>query len=876
MDMFGIEEMSNKDLSFLDQMDYFLVDTEEKLADAKERIMSVEYIVLDTETEGLSPLHHKIVGAILGISEKESYYFPFRHKVGVNLPIESFILFFKEIISAGKKLILANGKFDWMMIYYQWHIDFEIFADILIEAYILNSDLAESKELALKPLTKKYLGFTPLELSDFGETNFSLFDPVDAYKYACPDGTSPYSLWKIFSKEIEEKQLQKVEQIELAIIKPIGRMQLLGIKIDTQVLKDQQDSMKARIEELEKRIWGYAGREFDLNSPKQMAEVFYDELKIEPLMKGKNPVLTVGADVLEELEGSHPIISAVINYRNVVKLYNDFVLKLPECLAEDGRLHSELNQTGTRSGRFSSSGGFGKGGQKLKVNLQQLPKAKGFEDEKNILIPPEKESLFDFDKIVDEEEVTEKFPDWEKVQEVALPSWKPLRISTYIKVKVRDAFVPSDGYVWVSADYSQLEYRALANLAHDESLINAFMSGIDFHTATASDMLGIPIDKVSKADRKIGKTINFGLVYGMTKWGLAKKLGVTPDEAQILMDKYFKNKPKIHGTVEGKKSEVKALKYVRTYFGRIRWFNTQLDEAQSYSQQDQVLKRGFNTYVQGSAADLAKIAFARVDEAIKPYGDKIRILSQVHDELNFEVHKSLDLQEVCKVIDKAMSFRGVVPGWADIPADIEIGECYGQLKDPKEYGVDMQKIYDEAEPTDVDLELFKPLDLKGAKGSNTGSQANVIFKSSKDTTAPQKREFKTRESLKTSQQTKKSVKTEEVKQSPPEVSAGQKMLEKRNQIQEGVKVARLDLSKAKFPISTIVIHKKADVADDEAYSALTKFIAANFGRYDLVIEYEGMLYKFPDQYRVADNITSIEQYFDVQIFKAAPKVKLTL
>lgn len=864
--------MTTKDLSFLNDLELHLVNDEEKLRQAFEDLSKCKRLALDTETEGLSPFHHHIVGVIIAPSSKVSYYFPLRHKIGKNVDEATFVYYFKKLCE-DHEFILFNSKFDWKMIFHHWKIDFKIAADAQIQAYILNSDLAESKNLSLKHLTKEIFGIAPLELSDFGEYNFSLFDPEEAYKYACPDGTNTYALYDYYEPKIEALNLRKIESIELSIIKPVASMELNGIRIDTDVLRGQMQQMKDRIDELTAEIFRLAGHEFDIASAQQMAKVFYDELEIKPLMRGKEEDRSVGAEILKQLSGRHPIIDFVKNYREVTKLYNDFILKLPECIAEDSRLHGEFNATGTRSGRFSASGGFGRGGMKIAVNLQQLPKGKGFEVDDTIGVPPDKENLFDFSQRYDEDDVKKLWSSFKEDTKEESPSWKKLKITRIIPVKVRDALIPTPGYYWVSADYSQLEYRTLANMAHDENLIKAFMDGIDFHSATASDMLGVPVEKVSKSQRKIGKTINFGIVYGMTKYGLAQKLENTPDEAQILMDKYFKNKPKVLQLVSRIKDETKHTGYVRTYFGRIRWFKDKLEGVNS-NKEDQILKQAFNTYIQGSAADMAKIALARVAEMIKPYGDKIRLLSQVHDEINFEVHESVPMEEAVSIIDAAMSFRNVVPGWADVPADIEIGDSYGRLKGLDEFGIDINAIISNNKfiAPDVD-ELFKPLpSVLSSSGSSTVSN-NRSPSQKKETPSTQPKPFVTRDQL--NSKAAPSV-------TKPSVTASQTISQGRRQAEkmESQKVsssARIDLKDAKFDVSTVVIYRKETVDESTAFNTLKKFISSNFGTNDLVLENDGMLYRFPEEYRISDsNIVELESAFEVKIFKSKPKIKIQL
>ncbi len=371
--MFDVNEVSGKDLSYLDKLDLHLVDTPEALESAFERLSQFDLIALDTETEGLSPLHHKIVGLILAPSETESYYFPVRHKIGQNLDEASVIYKFAELTKKAG-FILFNAKFDWKMIWYNWKVDFEIAGDAQVSAYLLNADLAQSADNSLKKFTKKIFNEEPLELSDYGEYNFAMFDPKEAYKYAAPDGTNTMRLYNYFKPMIIKFNLQKVEWIELNCIKAVGQIELNGVTINIQTLHNQKDAMLDRIKELENIIQKMAGHEFDVNSPQQLSAVLFDDLKLEPPVLHGEPQKGTGKEVLDELEGKHPIIRNIKNYREVMKLYNDFVMKLPECISEDNRLHGNLNPMGTRSGRFSASGGFGRKGEKIRANLQQIPK----------------------------------------------------------------------------------------------------------------------------------------------------------------------------------------------------------------------------------------------------------------------------------------------------------------------------------------------------------------------------------------------------------------------------------------------------------------------------------------------------------------------
>lgn len=1271
LDMFGIEEITGNNLDFLKDIECVLVDTEEKLISAFDRLeATLEPIAIDTETEGLSPLHHDIVGVIMSLNEKNSFYFPIKHRIGNNLNKESFISKFRKLCET-KKFILFNAKFDWKMIYYQWGIDFEIAGDSQVQAYLLNSDSAESGGYSLKKLTQEVFGIKPLELSDFGITNFSLLDTSEAYKYACPDGTNTYKLYNYFKPKIAEYKLEILEKIELGVIKPVGMMELNGIKLDTQVLDAQKTTMVERLSYLEEEIYKLAGKKFDLASPKQMSTILYDDLGIKPrIIKGTggNPDKedrSVGVDQLKYLMGKHEIIALIQAHRSIDKLYRDFIIKLPEVISEDGRIRGNFNEKGTRSGRFSASGGFGKGGEKIKLNLQQLPKGKGFELPLVAYIPPEKENLFDFSLEYDEEELKELYPDYSKNT-----VGKQLKYIKYISVKIRDALVPSDNYYWLSCDYSQLEYRCLSNMALDDYLITSFNKGIDFHVATAAALFSTSIDKVDKKMRKRGKcvtgdtfiftknkglvkikdlssfrrideftdidtifvpnikgeyngsfnfyyngiqdvtnivtsygyklggssdkheikvvgddgfpvykkvsdisledevvlytggidnvcdyhvlknfktfikddraiephihkitegvaeflgiilsgdlsyegnsilkykttdeltfnnlnsllmdiwkcnkqiivdletlsvyinskalfyqikqlffdknnlivpkeilespksvqtaflkgllsnaiiledkleirsasrefisdlqqlflsfgiisfsdkksnieicdiftlsldlfsygsilyrllniekskkfefpkdgsvksgdkvlykldlgsldnflselsfsqkekvldlfsvpggklyalkflrsllpidsckydlldsiinnriislpikniykteeevfdifvpqgnefisngfisknTLNFGIVYGMSEWGLAERLGCSVDEAKSLMKKYFADKPGVVKLIDNIKKSVKSEGFVRTFFGRIRWFKDKLKEANSYSKEERILKQAFNTCVQGTGADFAKIALARVYNAIKPYGDKVRILSQVHDEINLEFSNSIPKEEAISLIDTAMSFRNIVDGWTSIPGDIEIGDSYGSMKEIKDLGFSLEESIKKYKFIPEDISYLVPKE-------DMLSSSNTKVKKQK----VEKKVDKQQNSNQIAANFNSKLKTE---------------ISKKDKVKEKVKMEDLV-----FKVPTVYLRVKDGIDGEQAINCLRKFIADNFGTYQLLLEFEDMVYSFPSEYLVSDKVESLELFFDIKISKEKPKLKLS-
>lgn len=460
-----------------------------------------------------------------------------------------------------------------------------------------------------------------------------------------------------------------------------------------------------------------------------------------------------------------------------------------------------------------------------------------------------------------------------------------LKLKFQKEIAIRNSFVASPGYYWASVDYSTMEYRVMANLANEQNIIQALQGGADFHIATASTMLDKPIDKVTKDDRQIGKRLNFGLVYGLTDNGLANNLGVSVDEAKALRAKYFKNLPAAGAFINAVKDAVIQTGQVRTMSGRIRHFEDKIQQARNSGNNygvEQASKQGFNTLCQGGAADLAKLAMWRVFEMIKPYGNKIIPLLQIHDAIDFEIHESVSKEEFWQLADAAMSYRNIVPGWADIPVDVEFGTNFGDVKKAAKFGLDIEALKKDnpfLEKVPDCSWFFDPIIngetlLYSAKGikAPTHSSSKPRQQQTKVESEVPKKTFGTRETLKSS--TPK-VESKQIT-APVEISAGKRMYQKMSEQKEATPTARIDLTNAKFNISTVVIHKKEEVDDDTAYNLLKKFVAENFGQNDLVIEDSQMLYRFPENYRISDNTAMLEPAFDVQVFKAKPKISLSL
>ena len=882
--MFGIEEMTgiNIEETVFKGKECKIVLTKEELEASIEDLKSTgEPIALDTETEGLSPLHHHIVSVIMASSPTKAYYYPLRHKIGENLDEVDFRVAFEQLAKE-RGFILFNSKFDWEMIYSWWGIDFDIAADVQLMAYVHNSDLAESKNLSLKQLEKDILHEEPLEFKVWGVTDFSLVDSNEAWKYAAPDGFNLYALYEYYKPLIKELGLEKVLQIELDCIKGAAMMELNGVYVNPDILNGQKADMEARIYELEQEIYKLAGHEFDIASPQQFATVLYDELGVKPLQKRGEDDRSVGADNLKALQDKHLIVGHMMNYREVMKLYNDFIVKLPNCLGNDQRLHGQLNTTGTRSGRCSASGGFGLDGMEVKVNMQQIPKNKAFTTENVAYVPPHLEDKFDFNQVYDYKTLKNDFP-----EVLECKQGRELKYEKEVPVMIRKAFEASPGYTWVGSDYSQLEYRCLANMSNEDSLIDAFNKGIDFHTATASAMLGIPIDKVDKHARKKGKTLNFGLVYGMTEFGLAQKLETTPQEAKKLMEQYFINKPNVKALSDHCKKQVLEEGLVRTFTGRIRHFDTQIARARAMDDPrkrdnalEQVGKQAFNTMIQGSGADLSKIALARVYNLCKPFGDKIRLLTMIHDEINIEIHNSLPVELGIAILYYGMSYpANIVPGWAPIPGDVEVGPNFQDKKEIAELGYDLDAIMEEYLPQLIELEsqtkYFPSADDRvkadeaiAAKYKNPHSDVNNPTRK-RNIQVPSK----TEEPKKVSAPKKISVPT------ISSVSGTTYTMSENSEEKEAPKMdgtQNIPFEEIVTNTPSVMVRLKTGIDAEIAYKCLRDYIANNFGSHTLYIMNDGLIYKFDGQYTVNTDTSSIEDYFDVRISNPKPKIKISL
>ncbi len=462
--------------------------------------------------------------------------------------------------------------------------------DVAVAAYLLNptknaytaDDVASEMLGIIIPAAGDLFGKKKLEAALLDD---SLLEAVT--KYACYNAYVAYASYAKVIEEIkEEGMLHIYEDIELPLVYTLFDMELVGMAMDVKALEEFGSKLALRISELEKSIYEQAGEEFNINSPKQLGVILFEKLEIKGGKKTKTGYSTA-ADVLEELSAANPIISDILEYRQLAKLKSTYADGLSSCVASDGRVRSTFMQTVTATGRISST----------EPNLQNIP------------------------------------------------------IRMELGKEIRKVFHPKDGYVFLDADYSQIELRVLAHMSGDENLIGAFKAGQDIHRSTASLVFNTPFDEVTDLQRRSAKAVNFGIVYGISAFGLAKDIGVSRGEAQEYIDNYFIAYPKMHEFLEGLKSSAKENGYVTTMYGRRRPIP---ELASSNFMTRQFGERvAMNSPIQGTAADIIKIAMVRVHDRLLKEKLKSKLVLQVHDELLVETEKS-EQQTVEKLIAEEM------------------------------------------------------------------------------------------------------------------------------------------------------------------------------------------------------------------------------
>jgi DNA polymerase-1 len=597
---------------------YHLVISPEDLDKVLTRTRSTGEVSIDLETTSQEPMKAQIVGIALSPAPHEAYYIPVAHNSMITGRFKQLELGYvleklKPLLEDAQiKKIGQNLKYEFIVLE-RYGLKLEgIYCDTIVAAHMID---ASRISYSLDELAKIYLGHKTITYKDVTGTgrdriDFSDVEIEKAKVYACEDADVAMILSKKLISQLQELDLLNVfKDIELDFIEVLARMEINGVRVEPSFLAELSVEFEKSLDKMARDIYSEVGFEFNLNSPIQLREVLFDRLKLPSRKLTRTGEASTDVEVLNELGKFHPVPQKVLDYRGISKLKSTYVDALPKLInPETGRIHTSFNQVGTSTGRLSSS----------EPNLQNIP--------------------------------------------IKTPEGK----------RIREAFVPEEGYLILSADYSQIELRLLAHFSEDKSLVDAFLAGSDIHSRTASEIFGVSEDLVSPEMRRLAKTINFGIIYGISGFGLAKQLGTSNSIAKSYINEYFKRYQSVRAYMEKSIQDAQKKGYAVTILGRRR----PIPELWSKDRGT----RGFgertaiNTPIQGSAADIIKIAMIKIHEKLKS-GFRSRMILQVHDELLFEAHED-ELDKVSRIIKAEMegAWKLCVP----LRVDIGIGKNWAE------------------------------------------------------------------------------------------------------------------------------------------------------------------------------------------------------
>ncbi len=614
-DLFGSmnieEETIPGDYKTLDNQEhqYELIDTPEKRNKLIETLSNCMAFAFDTETTGLDSNTDELVGLSFSYGHHSGFYIPLSENFA---EAESVVQEFKSVFeneSIGK--IGQNLKFD--LAFLKWYgieVKGRLF-DTMIAHYLLQADMRHGMDI----LAETYLNYKPMPIEALigkkGKPQSSMRKvPLEILKeYASEDADITLQLKDVFEPKLfEAGVLDLFNQIEIPLIPVLASMESEGVNLDGAALNAYSAELEIEIVRLNHQIQEMAGFSFNVSSPKQLGEVLFDRLKIiEKAKKTKTGQYSTGEDILLKLENKHPIIRAILDYRSLTKLKSTYVDTLPLLVnPRTHRIHTSYNQTVAATGRLSSTN----------PNLQNIP------------------------------------------------------IRTEKGREIRKAFVPRNSdFVLLAADYSQIELRIIASLSGDKAMMNDFQDGLDIHTATASKVYNVPLDEVSKEMRRNAKGVNFGIIYGISAFGLAENLGISRKEAAEIIDNYFQNYPSIKTYMENSILRAKEKGYVETIMGRRRYLadiNSSNAIVRGFAERNAI-----NAPIQGSSADMIKVAMINIHKRMQEKNMRSKMILQVHDELVFDVHRD-ELDELKKLVEKEM--REAIPLKVPIVVDMNMGK----------------------------------------------------------------------------------------------------------------------------------------------------------------------------------------------------------
>ena len=556
------------------QHEYKLVENEEELHQLCDFFITKESVSIDTETTSTDAISAELVGLSFSVEEKKAFYVAVPANYEEALKI---VQIFKPLYESDKIMKIGqNIKYDYeVLTRYGVTLQGKMF-DTMIAHYLIQPELHHNMDYMAETL----LGYQTIHIEELlgpkgkKQKNMRDLSPTDIYEYAAEDADITLRLKNVLEPRLKELGVEELFwNIEMPLVRVLADMELNGVCLDTEALQDTSKIFTERMKQYEQEIYKEAGEEFNISSPKQVGDILFGKLQImDKPKKTKTGQYVTSEEVLQSLESKSPIVRNILNYRGMKKLLSTYIDALPKLInPRTGHIHTSFNQALTATGRLSSSD----------PNLQNIP------------------------------------------------------VRTDDGKEIRKCFIPEDGCLFFSADYSQIELRIMAHLSEDENMMEAFREGHDIHRATAAKIWHVDIDKVTDAQRKKAKQANFGIIYGITTYGLAQRMDIPNGEAKELIEGYFRTFPKVQAYMEHAKEVARAKGYAETLFHRRRYLadiNSRNATVRGFAERNAI-----NAPIQGTEADIIKVAMVRIWERFKKEGIRSKMILQVHDELNFSV-----------------------------------------------------------------------------------------------------------------------------------------------------------------------------------------------------------------------------------------------
>lgn len=602
------------------EIEVVVVDSDAKLKDLAGELGRAKVISFDTETTDTEEMKAELVGISLAVKEGQGYYIPIGHMTGNNLPLAKVIEALKPSMTNPKIGKMAhNAKYDYIVLARHGLVVSPLTFDTMLAEFIVDPS---SRNMGLKNLAAARLGEEMTHIEELigkGRKQISMADVAieSVANYAAADAETTLRLLPIMEKELRRVNgLKILEDIDMPLTPVLAEMEMTGALIDTEFFGEMSKDLAKRLAEIEKEIYAHTGRTFNINSPQQLSDVLFNHLRLEPPDKGRKTATgfySTSADVLEALRGRHPALDFILEHRELSKLKSTYVDALPAAVdAKTGRVHTSYSQIGAVTGRLSSNN----------PNLQNIP------------------------------------------------------IRTETGRRVRNGFIAGKGSLLLSVDYSQIELRIVAHMAQDEAMLAAFRAGEDIHATTAAAIYDLPLESVTKDMRRHAKAINFGLIYGMSAFGLTRSTELTLAEAEDFVKAYFRKFPGIKKYLDGIRRQAAEVGYVETLLGRRRYFPA-LQGKVNVQMKNREEREAINAPIQGTAADIMKIAMLKIPPALKAAGLNAKMLLQVHDELVLEVPKK-EIEAAANVVRETMANAYAM----SIPLETEAraGVNWGEMK----------------------------------------------------------------------------------------------------------------------------------------------------------------------------------------------------